>query len=267
MLTTQTNMPKCNICKTPTHRIFDTKILGKYPANYFRCSNCEFIQTDTPYWLEEAYKNPINNSDTGLMARNIDLSRLTSIVIFFWLNKKGIFLDFAGGYGVLTRLMRDIGFDFYWRDKYTDNLFSKGFEYQPDTKDKFEMITAFEFLEHAVDPLKELDEITSMTDTFLFSTVLTPRDTLPQEDWFYFGVTHGQHISFFSKKTLEYLANKYGMYLHTNNKNIHLLTRKKLPFLSISLIQKLKRFGANKIINRNMRSKTVSDHNKIKNDA
>ncbi len=38
------------------------------------------------------------------------------------------FLDYAGGYGVFTRLMRDIGFDFYWHDPYTQNLFANGFE-------------------------------------------------------------------------------------------------------------------------------------------
>ena len=117
----------CKICGHEVAKIFEKKILNKYQVGYFQCPNCEFIQTEKPYWLDEAYKDPINASDTGLISRNIYLSRLTSLLIFFFFDKTGCFLDFAGGYGIFTRLMRDIGFDFLWQDPFTTNLFAKGF--------------------------------------------------------------------------------------------------------------------------------------------
>ena len=37
---------------------FDTAmILKKYKVNYWRCQNCGFIETDTPYWLDESYSD------------------------------------------------------------------------------------------------------------------------------------------------------------------------------------------------------------------
>jgi hypothetical protein len=39
------------------------------------------------------------------------------------------FIDYGGGYGLFVRLMRDAGFDYYWFDKFCDNVLSKGFEH------------------------------------------------------------------------------------------------------------------------------------------
>ena len=46
--------------------------------------------------------------------------------IFF--NKNVAYLDVDGGYGMLTRLMRDYGFHFYWTDPYCQNILARGFE-------------------------------------------------------------------------------------------------------------------------------------------
>ncbi|MCK7523618.1 MAG: hypothetical protein MZV64_41270 [Ignavibacteriales bacterium] len=56
--------------------------------------------------------------------------------------------------------MRDVGYDFYWHDPYTQNLFANGFE------DRFEIqfqdlncLTAFEVFEHLVNPKEELEKM------------------------------------------------------------------------------------------------------------
>jgi hypothetical protein len=92
-------------------------ILNKYDIKYYHCVNCGFLQTEESYWLNEAYDESINISDTGIMSRNIHLSKITTLILYFFFDKNNKFLDFAGGYGIFTRLMRDIGFDFYWSDK------------------------------------------------------------------------------------------------------------------------------------------------------
>lgn len=118
----------CKICGSITKSIFSAKIIKKYQVDYFNCEYCGFLQTEEPYWLEEAYNEVINISDTGILKRNLDLMKAVSILIYFLFNKDAQFLDFAGGYGTFTRLMRDIGFDYYY-DKYSKNLFARGFEY------------------------------------------------------------------------------------------------------------------------------------------
>ena len=81
-----------------------------------------------PYWLEEAYNNVINLTDTGLMYRNIVFSQQLSVFLYFAFGERGEgqYLDMAGGYGVFVRLMRDIGFNFFWEDIYAKNLVARG---------------------------------------------------------------------------------------------------------------------------------------------
>jgi len=121
-----------------------------------------------------------------------------TILLALFFNKNGKFLDFAGGYGVFVRLMRDIGFDFVLYDKYTQNLFAKGFEYNPSHK--IEAITTFESFEHFAKPMDEIESMLKISKNIIFSTELLP-DPIPKpEDWWYYGLEHGQHISFYSKK-------------------------------------------------------------------
>ncbi|PKP48055.1 MAG: hypothetical protein CVT92_16440 [Bacteroidetes bacterium HGW-Bacteroidetes-1] len=136
----------CKICNQQAKHVFKAKVLKKYVINYFHCEQCGFLQTEEPYWFDEAYRESINVSDTGYMQRNINLSQKLTILLALFFDKKAKFLDYAGGYGVFTRIMRDIGFDFFWDDKYTKNLFAKGFEYQKEWE--YEAVTSFESLEH-----------------------------------------------------------------------------------------------------------------------
>ena len=56
--------------------------------------------------------------------------------------------------------MRDIGFDFFWHDPYTQNLFCRGFEFSAQ---KISAITLFEALEHFEEPMIEMDKIFQIT--------------------------------------------------------------------------------------------------------
>jgi hypothetical protein len=114
----------CKICTQQAKQIFTAKILNKYDIKYYHCEHCGFLQTEEPFWLEEAYGESINVSDTGYMQRNLLLSQKLTILLRLFFYKNAKFVDYAGGYGVFVRLMRDIGFDFYWDDKYTTNLFA-----------------------------------------------------------------------------------------------------------------------------------------------
>ena len=157
---TNKTMPStvCRVCKLQAEAFFSTVLLQKYSVKYFKCSKCGYVQTEEPYWLEEAYNTPINDSDTGMIMRNLWLKNITSTLIFFIFDSQGKFLDYGGGYGVFVRLMRDVGFDFYWQDKHTENLFARGFEFSESDNANVELLTCFEAFEH---PLRK---------TFVFQT-------------------------------------------------------------------------------------------------
>ena len=252
---------ECRVCGGASAFHFSAMILNKYDINYYHCDNCFFLQTEKPFWLNEAYSESINISDTGIMLRNINLSRITTLIIFFFYNKNKIFLDFAGGYGILTRILRDIGFDFYWMDKFSENIVARGFEHK-STK-HYELVTAFEALEHFEFPILEIERILELTDTILISTDLTSDEIKKSSDWWYYGLEHGQHISFFNKKTLKSIAEKYHMYLYTNNSSVHLLTRKKINKYLFWLILKLNRLRLSFFISFLLSPRTGSDMNEI----
>ncbi len=255
---------KCKICNSTTELVFNAKVLRKYDVNYFKCSSCGYLFAEEPHWLKEAYSRSINLSDTGLLDRNIYFSKVLSVIIFFNFNKNGYFLDYAGGYGVFTRLMRDIGFDFYWHDPYTQNLFANGFEKVIESNSKFELLTAFEVFEHLVNPKEELEKMLQYSDTIIFSTELMLQEIPGVKDWWYYGFNHGQHISFYTKKTLYTLASQFKLNYYNVN-GIHILTKRKFNTTLLVLMKKLRNFGLYQIVKKLVKSKTFTDHLSIEN--
>lgn len=217
----------CKICHSKIEFLFKKTILKKYPVSYFRCLKCGFVQTEKPYWLKESYASAITSLDIGLISRNINFSLAIEEIIYRYFDKKARFLDFAGGYGMFTRLMRDKGFDYYHSDKYCENLFAKHFSLDDlsNKNKKFELITAFELMEHIPNPDDTLKEIFSMTENFVFSTVLIPDHSF--ENWWYLGTEHGQHISFYTQNSLIKLAQKYKKN-YINSGELHAFTNKKV---------------------------------------
>lgn len=251
-------MSKCKICNNSVQSIFYAKILNKYDTRYFLCASCGFLYVENPYWLDEAYNRPINITDTGIIDRNCHLSKLTSVMLYYFFDRNGKYLDYAGGYGIFTRLMRDKGFDFLWSDLYTTNLFARGFEYA-DT-DNIELITSFESFEHFVDPVEEIQKMLKISQSILFTTELLPAPLPKPGDWYYYGLEHGQHISFYTEKTLQFIADKYNLNLYSNHHYFHLLTPKKINERSFSfLLKHHKNYFICKPIRKNMKSRTIDD--------
>ena len=135
---------KCNICDSPTNTFSAARVLKKYNVEYFQCSNCGFVQTEEPYWLDEAYSEAIASSDVGMLSRSTMFSTAANNIIFNLFDHSAKFLDYGGGYGVFVRMMRDLGFYFFWHDKYCQNIFAQGFEADENSSYSYELVTAFE---------------------------------------------------------------------------------------------------------------------------
>ena len=252
----------CKICTSLAKKKFQAKILNKYFISYFYCQKCKFLQTEEPFWLEEAYKVPINDSDTGILSRNIWFRNISTSIIFFLFNNKNKFLDYAGGYGIFVRMMRDSGFDFYWKDKHTKNFFAKGFEILNNSK-KLEMLTCFEAFEHFEKPIQEIENLLDFSRNILFSTELTPKTVPNPNDWWYYGLEHGQHISFYQRETFEFLAKKFNLFFYTNGQNIHMLSQKKLSNLVFRTLVKTSNY-ISLVIRKKMSSFTWKDFETIR---
>ncbi|MCX6138976.1 MAG: class I SAM-dependent methyltransferase [Ignavibacteriales bacterium] len=241
---------------------FHVLVLQKYDVMYYRCIRCGFVQTEEPFWLDEAYASPINREDVGLLNRNILFSHYVAIILSAAFDKHELFLDYAGGYGVFTRLMRDAGFDFLWHDPYTKNIFAEGCEFQPETQRVIEAVTCFESFEHFVEPLQEIEKILSCSKSVLFSTTFLPEPLPDPGTWWYYGREHGQHVSFYTKSACASLARKCGLRFYSFGE-IHVLTDRVMPEERIRFLLRWKNYGAYRYAVHDLVPKTQNDYERI----
>ena len=256
----QSTVEKCCICGADRSLAFTHVVLRKYPCEYFFCENCGLLQAQEPHWLVEAYASAIGKLDTGVLARNIKDSEVLSLLLPYLSPRDGKYLDAAGGYGILTRLMRDRGFDYYWSDKYCANLFAAGFESNAEAN--YDVVSAFEVLEHVVNPVEFLTGVIEQTGcrTIVLSTELFAGQPPAPNAWWYYAFDGGQHISFYQEKTLRALTDRLGLNLFTSG-SIHVLTDQRLSSLAFRL-RADKRLASllSPFARIFRRSKTMSDH-------
>ena len=209
--------------------LFNATILSKYSIDFFQCKETGFIQTEKPYWLSEAYADAITKLDLGLVQRNIELSEAVAPILQKYFNPNAAFLDYAGGYGLFTRLMRNKGFQFYHTDKFCTNIFAEGHDLtNTNPKPHFELVTAFEVFEHLENPLADIEEMLQHAHNLIFSTVIVPNPVPAANQWWYYSLETGQHIAFYTLDALQFLAAKHNKFFYTNGKNLHLFSAKKL---------------------------------------
>jgi Methyltransferase domain len=191
--------------------LFRHQVLGKYEAEYYLDPEIGYIFANAPLWLDEAYSSAITVTDTGCVARNIrNVEVIKSSLGRENFRDRGV--DLGGGHGLFVRGMRDAGYDFYWTDKYAANIFARGFEAE---RGNFGCATAFEILEHLENPLQFLQEAAEKFrfDTCFFSATCFNESDLPGLDWWYWSFETGQHISFFSRPALTWIAGVLDMKL------------------------------------------------------
>lgn len=248
----------CRACAGQTVE-WRTGPLLNLSVRYLRCPHCEYLQTEHPYWLERAYASSINASDTGIMARNLMNVRVVLATLWALGGLHMRVVDFAGGYGILTRLLRDLGVDAAWSDQYSSNLLARGFEHAGEPA---QLVTAFEAFEHFVEPPAELDKMLSIAPNVLLSTEIVPNPPPAPGQWRYYGSEHGQHIGFYTVRTLQELAARRGRYLISDGRFFHLMTERKVSAAFWHCCMRLRRF-AGFVAARTLESKTIEDSIRI----
>lgn len=226
---------QCPVCFGSTEHFDCSLVLGRYEALFRRCLSCGFMFAEKPVWLEEAYNKAITATDLGLAGRNIWFSKVAASIVSCQFDADGRFLDYGGGTGLFTRLMRDAGFDWYCYDRSCPNIFAEGFSADIDNSVQYELLTAVELFEHLTDPVQAISELSKLSDNILFTTWLLPEPNPRLDAWWYYGLEHGQHVSFYSRKSLQVMAESAGFYLASNGENLHCFSKRKVSGLSFRL--------------------------------
>ncbi len=196
----------CRLCTGEAEYRGRQRLL-QHDVAIYQCPRCDLLQTEAPYWLAEAYSQAISALDTGAIQRNqVCAGVVLALAPVLGLTPTARCLDWGGGHGVFVRLMRDRGFDFRWRDEYAENLYARGFE--ADAEGIYDLVTSFEVFEHFVDVQRELARVFAQKPAFVLAG--TRLHAGYREHWWYFANETGQHVAFYSPKTMRVIADEFG---------------------------------------------------------
>ncbi len=232
----------CRLCDGQLELQFQLQVLGQYRVSYFRCQNCHSLQTERPYWLEQAYRaNNLSHLDTGAVQRNLqNLAACWAIAKLLDLDNV---VDVGGGDGLLCRLLRDYEINCFVYDKYASPTYAQGFDV-PDFA-RPDLIVAFEVIEHYAEPRNDVEELfvtrpkAVLASTGIFNT--------QGPDWWYLAPESGQHVFFYSKPALQLIARTHDYDLVSGSGYLLFLQRGVYGGLKKRLARMLLRSGMRKL--------------------
>jgi hypothetical protein len=207
-ITTINSNDKCRLCNSETNYQFKKIILNKYEVKYFKCTYCKSLQTENPYWLNEAYIVNLSKFDTGAAQRV--LNNFTKTFIISRILKIKNILDLGGGDGLFCRLLRDHSINCFSRDKYAKPTYAQ--EFQIPTFEKPDLVTAFEVVEHFSRPHSDFNELFELEPSLLLLS--TGIYNSQDEDWWYLNPESGQHIFMYGKEAFGLIGERYGYTPH-----------------------------------------------------
>ena len=194
---------------------------------YYHCPNCAFtFAPELMAWSKEEFEANIYNDEYGMVDPDYLKIRpennANSIYnAFGQFYGKAKHLDYGGGNGLMSKMMREKGWNSTSYDPFVDvnvNLEELG---------QFDFITAFEIFEHVSDVNKLIASLTKLMhpqSVVLFSTLISDSDIKPNHrlNWWYASPRNG-HISLFSKKSLSLLAESVNLKCGSFNNVAHYL--------------------------------------------
>ena len=208
-MTTDATTPSCRLCRSTTRFAMSATIRGKHRISYYVCDGCGSMQTEQPYWLEEAYAKKGIGGDNSMATRTIQLV-IDSLGLLYQFKcaSNDLYVDFGGGNGLFTRLMRDHGFNFFSHDKYEFPYYSDPYTLPDLDAVRPHVLTAYEVFEHLPEPAETLDYLLRRgPGLVLFGTDIFHA---PDLNWPYLALPTGQHVFFYSEKGLAGVAARYG---------------------------------------------------------
>jgi hypothetical protein len=223
---------QCRICRAPAGIAFTVCIRNERNESLFRCSTCSFCFFAEPDWLEQSFSEELNELDIGSVARSLFVADFMTAV--FPLRRSGYtVLDWGGGDGLLTRLLRERGINCVWQDPFVKPRFVGAAIYEPSSR--VDVTVVSEVFLHLTDPVSVLRLLLSQSEVVIMTAVVPPKDITAQ--WWYLMPETGQHVSFYPPPALQALATQTGSRLYTDGRFFHVFSRRKLAFTTRMLIK------------------------------
>ena len=225
---------KCAICGGASEGILSYLVRKENQAILARCQECNFCFVINPNWLTGSFTETLQQLDIGTVDRcSLVLDFVQTVARVSSWPARSRFIDWGGGYGLMTRMARDRGINMANLDPYVQPLFSA-----PANLDKLcpaEVIVASEVFLHIEKPLEVLAQLLSFSPVVIITAVVPPDHVSP--DWWYLMPDTGQHVSFYPISTLKKMAEMTGTKLMSDGRFFHVFSRTELPFRTRALVR------------------------------
>jgi 2-polyprenyl-3-methyl-5-hydroxy-6-metoxy-1,4-benzoquinol methylase len=199
---------RCKICSSPTERLCDKKT----GVVYHVCNSCEFVFLDAKYYLsseEEKSRYTLHENTMESLGYVAMFECFINVAVEPWVQPGASILDFGCGHGpVLAELLTRRGYAVSIYDPY----FADDTSYNQKT---YHLITMTEVIEHLEDPVRTVSDLKKSLKEqgrLAIMTQFNPHRAETFLSWYY--RREDTHISFFSTKTFQVLAEALNMHIH-----------------------------------------------------
>ena len=218
---------KCPVCKDKNVKLWtridkNASCLRKHSKDfvrsgetveYLRCDSCGHIYCPDMIRMPKSVIAKIYGPDYSIydpdMVRDRPVRCYELLTGFFFPNLPDSHLDYGSGYGLLTELLRDNG----WNSKSYDPFLSA--EEKPEGQ--YSVVSAFEVAEHSQHPRELFNELSKLTKTILILS--TRRNNNQDKSWWYVSPKNG-HINIYSEKSLNLCLRLAGFLEITYNDSV-----------------------------------------------
>ncbi len=203
---------RCLLCSNNTSKIHHPKF-----ADYHYCSNCEFISKDEDFIISKKDELEIYNNHNNSIEdpRYVEyFYKFLNAAVFPYVKNGKEGLDFGSGPSpVLAQILE--GNHNYKMDIY-DLFYAPEKVYQGK---KYDLITTTEVVEHLKNPIEYFQLFSKMLKedgVLAVKTLFHENNKSGFFNWHY--IRDWSHISFYTGKTMEYIAAKVGLrIIYTDN--------------------------------------------------
>lgn len=230
----------CPVCQGPCAELdavdFEKSCAVAQPSppsessvTYVLCEECGFcFAPEFASWSIEEFEARIYNNDYLRFDPDYVETRpranAQSLVGTFP-NPTGIrHMDYGGGSGLMSRILRDAGWDSTSYDPFVNRTLTV------QTLGQFDLVTAYEVFEHVPDVARLMSDLSTLVRAdgiVIFSTLLTDGNLAPGQrlTWWYAAPRNG-HISLYSTRSLVLLGARGGFNLGSYSANLHAYWRR-----------------------------------------
>ncbi|WP_207477236.1 class I SAM-dependent methyltransferase [Arenibaculum pallidiluteum] len=188
-------------------------------VHFVECSECGFAWIpELHLWTHKQFRDAIYNEDYILCDPHFAEIRPRKLAAWLATFARGMrVLDYGGGEGATARELRRFGVDAVCWDPFYISA--------PPPKGPFDLVTAFEVVEHVPDQVGLFSRLAELCGDGLlvFSTLLRPRTQ--KGDWWYACARNG-HVSLHTEESLSHVAGLVGMQVHTLDGHTHVAARR-----------------------------------------